>query len=322
VPEQPVVLAGSGPLLLLLAWQYLQAGARIAALLDTTPRANYLGALRYLPPALGACGTLVKGLGLLNDIRRAGVTVVRGVEAIRALGEHRLEAIEYRRGGRKAIIDSELLMLHQGVVPNVQISRALGCQHLWDDQQLCWRPRIDRWGFTDIDGIAIAGDGAGIGGAMVAECQGRLTALEAARRQDRLSVAERDHAASLDLRTQHSHRRIRPFLDALYRPADAFRRPPDETIVCRCEEVTAGQIREMVVLGCTGPNQTKSFTRCGMGPCQGRMCGLTVSELIADARGVATSEVGYYRIRPPIKPITLGELAASAVTTDPEAVRE
>ena len=85
-----------------------------------------------------------------------------------------------------------------------------------------------------------------------------------------------------------------------------------DVVVCRCEEVTAGDIRGFVALGCSGPNQAKSFGRCGMGPCQGRQCGLTVTEVIADARGVPPQEVGYYRIRPPIKPVTLGELAGEA----------
>ncbi|MNT79656.1 Hydrogen cyanide synthase subunit HcnB [compost metagenome] len=88
--------------------------------------------------------------------------------------------------------------------------------------------------------------------------------------------------------------------------------PADDVVVCRCEEVTAGDIRGFVQLGCSGPNQTKSFGRCGMGPCQGRQCGLTVTEIIADARNVSPQEVGYYRIRPPIKPVTLGELAREA----------
>ncbi|MNY19208.1 Hydrogen cyanide synthase subunit HcnB [compost metagenome] len=103
--------------------------------------------------------------------------------------------------------------------------------------------------------------------------------------------------------------RIRPFLDALYQPKEPNRIPADEVMVCRCEEVTAGELRSFVALGCAGPNQAKSFGRCGMGPCQGRLCGLTVTEVIAKARGVSAAEVGYYRIRPPIKPITLGELA-------------
>ncbi len=81
-------------------------------------------------------------------------------------------------------------------------------------------------------------------------------------------------------------------------------------LVCRCEEVTAGQVREAARLGCPGPNQAKSFLRCGMGPCQGRYCGPTVTEIIAAERGIGVAESGYYRIRPPLKPLPLGELAA------------
>jgi hypothetical protein len=73
-----------------------------------------------------------------------------------------------------------------------------------------------------------------------------------------------------------------------------------------------------VPLGATGPNQMKAFLRCGMGPCQGRLCGLTVAELIADVRGVPVQDVGYYRLRPPVKPIALGELAAMPKTESAE----
>ena len=105
-------------------------------------------------------------------------------------------------------------------------------------------------------------------------------------------------------------RRIRPFLDALYRPMKCFRVPRDaKTVVCRCEEVSVAAVSEAIAVGCVGPNQLKSFSRCGMGPCQGRLCGLTVSELIADRTGLPVSEVGYYRLRPPIKPLLLAELA-------------
>jgi bacterioferritin-associated ferredoxin len=108
--------------------------------------------------------------------------------------------------------------------------------------------------------------------------------------------------------------RGRAFLDTLYRPAKGFRVPQGDTLACRCEEVTAERIRATVPLGAIGPNQMKSFLRCGMGPCQGRLCGLTVAELIADVRGVSMEEVGYYRLRPPVKPISLGELAAMPKT--------
>ena len=106
---------------------------------------------------------------------------------------------------------------------------------------------------------------------------------------------------------------MRPLLDRLYPPPDEIVCPSgDETVVCRCEEVTVSDIRAAVALGCLGPNQLKSFTRCGMGPCQGRLCATTVGELMATLRGVPVSEIGHARIRPPIKPLTLGELARGA----------
>ena len=107
------------------------------------------------------------------------------------------------------------------------------------------------------------------------------------------------------------HLAFRPFHDTLYRPAQSDVVPVhDDTIVCRCEEVTAGEIRRLAREGCTGPNQMKTFVRSGMGPCQGRLCGLTVAELIAETRGVPVANVGYYRLRSPVKPITVAELAA------------
>ena len=86
--------------------------------------------------------------------------------------------------------------------------------------------------------------------------------------------------------------------------------------MCRCEEVSAGQLRRHVALGAQGPNQAKAFSRCGMGPCQGRLCGLTVTELIAQCSGESPEAVGFYRIRPPLKPMTLGELAGAEVAQE------
>jgi len=93
--------------------------------------------------------------------------------------------------------------------------------------------------------------------------------------------------------------------------------PADSTLVCRCEEVTAGEVRRWAGLGCTGPNQTKAFGRVGMGPCQGRYWGLTVTEILARCHGKPPSEIGAYRIRAPLKPVTLAELAALAPPDPP-----
>jgi bacterioferritin-associated ferredoxin len=158
--------------------------------------------------------------------------------------------------------------------------------------------------------VSVAGDCAGIWGAKAAEKAGHLAAIDIAHRLQVISSQEKEQAAGVLLKEMSREKAIRPFLDQLFPPGRQSLVPgSDETLVCRCEEITAGQIREAVSLGAISPGQVKSHTRSGMGPCQARMCGLTMAEVIADSRLVPTPEVGYLRIRPPLKPITLGQLA-------------
>ena len=306
VPDGRAVLAGQGPLLYLAALQLARAGAPPLALLETTPHENYHAAARRLGGLWAARRAFGKGLGLLLGVRRAGIPVRRGVHGLRALGRTRLERVVWDGGE----IVAEHLFLHEGVIPNTQISLALQLAHDWDEAQLCWRPRTDERGRTSLPNIAIAGDGAGIAGAEAAVLSGRLAALDAAAALGRLGEAERDRRAIAIRVALARERAIRPFLDALYRPRHSVLAPAeDDTIACRCEEVTVGQIRRAVQLGAPGPNQLKAFTRCGMGPCQGRICGPIVSAVIAEARGVPIAEVGTYRPRAPYKPITVSALA-------------
>ena len=309
-PAGPVVLAGSGPLLLLLAVQYLRAGLQIAALVETAPRLQLGRAIGHLPRALAHPGLLYKGLGLLSEIKKHKIPRFKGARQLRALGSDAVQGLAFHSAGKPQEIACTTLLIHQGVVPNVQMTRALGLPHVWNAAQRCWHPKLSEFGQTDIDCVSVAGDGAGIGGAQVAELQGRLAGLDAARRLGALTDTDFRNAAARHEKRLSRLLKARPFLDSLYAPHVDFLRPEDETIVCRCEEITAGDIRGYVGLGCLGPNQTKAFGRPGMGPCQGRLCGLTVSEVIAGARGVPMEDVGYYRLRFPIKPVTLGELAA------------
>jgi NADPH-dependent 2,4-dienoyl-CoA reductase/sulfur reductase-like enzyme len=245
-------------------------------------------------------------LGWLAALRRAGIAAQRGVRGLRALGRERVERVVWDGGE----IAADHLFLHEGVIPNTQISLALQLEHRWDEAQLCWRPDTDEWGRTSLPNIAIAGDGAGIGGAEAAALAGRLAALDAAATLGRIGEAERDRRAQPIRARLARERAIRPFLDALYRPAPTVLMPVDDSVIaCRCEEVTVGQIRRAVRLGAPGPNQLKAFTRCGMGPCQGRICGPIVSAVIADGRGLPIAEIGTYRPRAPYKPITVGALA-------------
>ncbi|WP_426415858.1 NAD(P)/FAD-dependent oxidoreductase [Aestuariirhabdus sp. LZHN29] len=326
-PSEPLVIVGSGPLLLLVACQLQRAGVSVAAVLDTTPTRHYAEALRELPGALRGWRYLLKGFKLLMELRSAGVKRLNGVHQLRAEAGHdgKLARVHFSHNGREQQLPCSTLLVHQGVVPNLQLTQALGAEHRWDELQQCWHPCLDSGGETSIGGVFVAGDSAGIGGALVAELQGKLAAIEIASRlrgvgKQNPGVEGRDREIRKLQQEIDQQLAIRPFLDRLYRPAEVFLRPADETLVCRCEEVTAGDIRRAAKNGCAGPNQAKAFSRAGMGPCQGRLCGLTVSQLMAEAHNTPVSEVGYYNIRSPIKPITLGELAS--MDTESEFVEQ
>ncbi|SAL18731.1 (2Fe-2S)-binding protein [Caballeronia sordidicola] len=322
VPDGRIVLVGAGPLLLLVGCQLLAAGANLVAIVETAPNENRTRAMRHFPAALRAPKPLFKGLRMLAKLRSAGIPWYKSVTAVSIEGEHRVREVHFKHRGQDVVLKADVALLHHGVVPNSQLTRLLGLEHKWSDTQLAWIPARDSWGKSALEGVWIAGDGGGIDGARAAEATGTLAALGVAHALGRIDANERDKQASPWTKRLKSERAVRPFLDALYRPPAWIGSPPDETLVCRCEEVDAGRVREMATLGCAGPNQTKFFSRCGMGPCQGRMCGITVTQILAEARGVAPQDIGAYRVRAPIKPIPLHSLAALDVSTSEATINE
>ena len=312
VPAEPLVIAGSGPLLLLITCQLLRAGVKVDAVLDTTPSDNYRASAKHFFGALKGWRYLAKGLGLLLELKRSGIRYISQASALEAkAGEDgRLSEITFKHKGQRETLPCSTLLVHQGVIPNVQLSRSVEIAHKWSEIQSCWHPDTDEYGASlSHPDIYITGDGKGIAGALAAEISGACTGTQVAFMLNKIAANERDLIIKPLHKEMLKQMAIRPFLDELYKPEKSFRLPSDNTVVCRCEEVTAGEIRSYVRAGCKGPNQTKAFGRPGMGPCQGRMCGITVSNLIAEESDLPIESVGYYKVRAPIKPLKLGELA-------------
>jgi len=309
VPVGTLHLVGTGPLLYLLAAQYARLGVPVAALLDTTPPENRGAALAHLPAFLTSRYAW-KGLALLREVI-GSTRIIRGVRDVSIVGETRADEIHcVVAGGRTLSMRTDTVLLHQGVVPQINLTMACGVPHRWNAQRLAFEPELGAEGQTHRPGLFVAGDTGGIGGASVAQHSGTLAALAILRELDRVPSGTGVQNAAAVRRALRHARRGRAFLDALYRPADAFRVPADDNvIVCRCEEVRAGEIRSLVKRGAPGPNQVKAFSRAGMGPCQGRLCGLTVCEIIAAASGKHPGDIGHMRIRSPVKPVTVGAMS-------------
>lgn len=309
VPSGRIVMAGSGPLLYMAAHQLLRAGAKVEAVLDTTDAGQYLKALPHLPGFLGS-PYLLKGLKLMLGLRLA-VRFHQGIDGLEIRGDGKVERVRFRHRGRWRELQADTVLLHQGVVPSINLPHSASCALEWNELQRYFQPRLDPAGQSSIAGLIIAGDGATIGGALSAEISGRQAALSAMTALRQINPAQ---ATERRLRLEKAKIRLlrgRRFLDTVYQPRASFRAPvDDQTIVCRCEEITAGQVKAAIALGVSDPNQLKAFLRPGMGPCQGRLCALTITEIMASENHVNPAGVGTYNLRTPVKPVSLVEMAS------------
>jgi NADPH-dependent 2,4-dienoyl-CoA reductase/sulfur reductase-like enzyme len=297
-----VVFLGTGPLLYLVAHQYAHAGAAIAAVLDT---AVFSGKLRALPLLMARPATLAKGLFYLTELRRRGVDVATGAWPIRVEGGDAVTGLIWRDGaGRERRTDCDAVAFGFGLKAETQLADLAEVPFAWDDLQRQWLPERDSWGRAPVAGIYLAGDGAGILGADAAELTGERAAL--ALLQD---VSLGDHArrvtainAELD-----RHRRFRVGLEAAFPfPADLARSTADDTILCRCEGVSAGELRRAASdFGAGEVNRAKAFSRVGMGRCQGRVCGPAAAEILAASLAIPIERAGRLRGQAPVKPLPM-----------------
>ncbi|MFM2476898.1 FAD-dependent oxidoreductase [Celerinatantimonas sp. MCCC 1A17872] len=310
VPDGPVVIAGSGPLLLLAACHLVDNGACIAAMVETASFKDYLKAAPFLPQAWPRANYLLKGLQMRLKLKRAGVPLYIGCRELEVLGEERAEGFRFSYRGKTKEIAAQSVLLHEGVVPNLRLSQALNCEHEWYEPQRYWKPKLDEWGQTSVDGLSIAGDASGIGGGPIAASTGHLAAIDTAYKLGKITDQERDSLATEHRKQLKRDRSIRPFLDHVFPPNRQTLNPEDDDVlVCRCEEITVGQIREAIAQGARHPAQIKGKTRSGMGPCQGRMCSATLSEMIAASCKIDIKEVGTLHVRTPIKPLSIEQYA-------------
>lgn len=299
-----VVFMGTGPLLYLVAAQYVKAGANVAAVLDTSPLAARVKAL----PALATRpGVLLNGLKLVATLRGAGVRILTGIEplAIGGTDAGGVSGVRVRDAkGREHAFECDAVALGYHLRAESQLADLAKCQFRFDAESRQWLPRLDEDGRSSVKGLYLAGDGARILGADGAESAGRLAALAALADLGQPHSANemaqlREHLATMD-------KFRRGLLQAFPWPHQLAAALPDSAIVCRCESVSAGELRSTVRdLGANEINRAKSLSRVGMGRCQGRYCGHAAAEVVADAAQLPLEQVGRLRGQGPVKPLPI-----------------
>jgi NADPH-dependent 2,4-dienoyl-CoA reductase/sulfur reductase-like enzyme len=295
-----IVMMGSGPLLYLVAAQYVKAGAQVAAVLDTSTLMQRLAAL---PRLLAIPAALRKGIALMRVLAGARVPVHRGVQPLEIKGtaQDGVSSVQVALpSGKRLELTCDAVALGYHLRPETQLADLAGCRFLFDEDTQQWLPQIDADGRSSIKGVYLAGDGARVRGADAAERAGRLAALAALQDQGMAVEGVEQLRAELARFTRFAAglRQAFPW------PAQFAASLPDETIVCRCEAITAGELRRVVrATGAKEANRAKAFSRVGMGRCQGRYCGHAGAEIIAAAASVPLSSVGRLRGQAPVKPL-------------------
>ena len=305
IGERPVFI-GTGPLLYLVAFQYAAAGVDVRAVLDTAPSA---AKWRALPGLVRGGRTFLKGLAYVLRLRARGIELATGVRPVAVIAGPRNSAagLVWRdRNGREQRTACDAVATGFGLRSETQLADLCGLSFVFDPLQRQWLPVQDAYGRADVEGIYLAGDGAAIKGADAAEVSGARAA--------HALLYDLGRAGSAEQLTRLNRRlaRFEPFRRSL--EAEAFPFPSDlavdaadDLMVCRCEAVTAGELRRSVrVLGATEINRAKAFTRLGMGRCQGRVCGAAAAEILADSLGVPLETVGRLRGQAPVKPLPMG----------------
>lgn len=318
-PGRRIALAGSGPFLFAVAETLRSAGATPALLVEANH--DRLATMRHLasyPSRWPEAARLLAAARAIPDRRRGWIVT-------EALGRGRVEAVRIApltpqgidHAKAETIGDIDALLVGWGFRPMIDLTALLRCRHAYHRDLGGWHCVADpATGLTSIAGVYAAGEVAGIGGALPARLSGALAGLAAAAD---LGFAAADLAGR---RAALAHRLevARAFGHGLGRlypmPQAAAALARDDTIVCRCEEVTKGEIRAALAGGTRAVQGAKLWTRAGMGRCQGRICGTAVAEIVAAETGTTPAEAGFNMPRIPLRPVPLA--AVLAATHDPE----
>ncbi len=315
LPGEKILLAGTGPLQLAVANQIVDSGGKVEAIVEAGNIDRWMSLARG---AWGQWSLIADAWHYWSGIRKAGIPLWREHIIVEARGQGRVEEAVVARvdqdwrlvPGSARTLPVDTVCVGYGFVPSVELTRLAGCEHRYDPLLGGWVPVRGESMATSVPDVYAAGDCAGVAGSFVAIEEGRIAGLAVAQALGRLSAdaamgrmqACRERLAGLT--------RLRKALDEISVPRPGlYELAKDDTIVCRCEEITLGEIRAALGGGVTDMNEVKRVTRMGMGNCQGRMCGPALQEIIARECGVPPAEIGPLNPRPPIKPVPIAALA-------------
>ena len=286
LPGKKVLVAGTGPLLLLLANNLIKAGVEVAGVVEIKSAKDYL--LHTASILLG--GFLLKtGIQYINNIRKNKIPIYRSHVLCAALGEDDVYKAVIKKvdkkwapiAGTEKEYDVDAIAVGYGLIPSLELTRLFGCDHQFDENLGYWKVIHNDKMETSVPGIFVAGDGASVKGYHAAIEEGKIAGIVASSQLGYIVDAE---VEKLIQPKQKKSKRLQRFGSAINSfstsKPEILNIITDDTVICRCEDVTMKSVREGINNGASDINHLKRKTRVGMGFCQGRFCGQVINELL------------------------------------------
>ncbi|MEV7429893.1 FAD-dependent oxidoreductase [Nocardioides sp. NPDC092400] len=314
----PVVVAGSHPLLIVVAEQLRAAGADVVEVAFARGLPTPGEGVRARRAVPGHAAVLAETARAVANLVAHGVRISTRTAVVAAHGRDGVESVElaridssWRQTGRRRTRAAATLVVGYGFTPSTELARQAGCEVEWSSPRGGWVVRHDESFAASLPGVWVAGEPTGVGGAEQARAEGRLAGLALARDADPHAVSADDlRAAEDDVRRAG---RFAGVVQDLFEPdrAGMTSWADHDTTICRCELVTRGTVEQVLADNpfLSTASAVKLECRAGMGPCQGRYCEGAVGALVSQARDQAPADSGHFSGRFPVKPTPLGVLA-------------
>jgi thioredoxin reductase/bacterioferritin-associated ferredoxin len=328
LPGDRILMVGSGPLMLAFAAELTRLGARLVAAVEAAPRPHLMEVARFTIAARSSLDQVGKGLGYFATLLRARVPLIYEHVITAAEGGSEVQRAVIARcdpqwrpiSGSERSFDVDTVCVGYGLVPSNELALLAGCEVVYDERRGGYVPVRHDSVRTTVPEILAVGDGAGIAGSAVATKEGEIAGLLCALDLERVGVHEGQRTASLLKARLRSLLRFQVALGQLYPlGAGIYDLATQDTVVCRCEEITAGEIQACVSARPTDLDAVKALTRAGMGRCQGRNCWRQVATLLARSLNRQISDIPPFTARPPVKPVPIGLVADEQVEVEPVA---
>ncbi len=315
LPDRKMLIAGSGLFLFSVGYEFLKNKGKLLGIMEQT---GMMDKIKMLPLLLHQFSKFAEGGKFLSRIYLSGVPVKYRRKIVEARGKNSLEEVVIGKTdpngklieGTEKIYKTNTMGVGYGFIPNIEGPQLADCRLEFSDSKGGWIVTVNEKLETSVENILAAGEITGVGGAFKSINEGKIAALTILDKFEKIDKDDYHRQLKTLTKERKHHMEFVHYFNSLYKiPGGAVETIPDDTVICRCEDITMGAIKEGLNMGFNTPRAMKTAVRTSMGNCQGRTCGPVIYDILSILGKQEPESIGPFLVRPPLKPVSIGAMA-------------